>query len=121
MSTICWRIGEAPTSWPVFRSCRLSFEIVAHAKTIAVTNSANATSAWRLSAVGDTASMITDAQITIDRMPTPEIGLFDAPMRPAMYPQTPAMMKPTISTNGTDINVKLNALGARTVDFANVK
>ena len=44
MSAICCRIGEAPTSWPVFRSCRLSFEIVAHAKTIAVTKSANATS-----------------------------------------------------------------------------
>src|SRR6187397_695981 len=29
ISAICWRIGEAPTSCPVFRSCRLSFEIVA--------------------------------------------------------------------------------------------
>ena len=56
MSAICWRIGDAPTSWPVFRSCRLSFEIVAQAKTIAVTNSANATSAGRVSAVGGTAS-----------------------------------------------------------------
>ena len=48
MSAICWRIGDAPTSWPVFRSCRLSFEIVAQANTIAVTNSANATSAGRV-------------------------------------------------------------------------
>src|SRR5437763_9934468 len=41
--SICWRIGEAPTSWPVLRSCRLSFEIVAQAKTIAVMKSAKAT------------------------------------------------------------------------------
>ena len=47
MSAICWRIGDAPTSWPVLRSCRLSFEIVAHAKTIDVTKSAKATSAGR--------------------------------------------------------------------------
>ncbi len=84
MSAICWRIGEAPTSWPVFRSCRLSFEIVAQAKTIAVTKSAKATSAGRVSVVGGTASTSIDAQITIDRMPTPEIGLFEAPMSPAM-------------------------------------
>jgi len=62
----------------------LSFEIVAHAKTIAVTNSAKATSAGRVSGVGDTASTSTDAHSTIDRMPTPEIGLFEAPMSPAM-------------------------------------
>src|ERR1700737_797960 len=94
--------------------------MVAHAKTIAVTNSAKATSAWRVSTVGDTASVIKEAQITIDKMPTPEIGLFDAPMRPAMYPQTPAMMNPTINTNGTAISVSLSALGASTVAFANV-
>ena len=84
ISAICWRIGEAPTSWPVLRSCRLSFEIVAHAKTIAVMNSANATSAGRVASVGVTAITSSDAQITIDRIPTPEIGLFDAPIRPAM-------------------------------------
>ena len=44
MSATCCRHGEAPTSWPVLRSCRLSFEIVAHANTMAVTKSANATS-----------------------------------------------------------------------------
>ena len=84
MSAICWRIGDAPTSWPVLRSCRLSFEIVAQANTIDVMNSANATSAVRLSAVGGTATTRIDAQSTIDRMPMPEIGLFDAPISPAM-------------------------------------
>ena len=64
--------------------------------------------------------MITDAAMTIERMPTPEIGLFEAPIRPAMYPLTPAMMNPTTSTNGTAISVSLSALGASTVDFANV-
>src|SRR5207248_8482790 len=97
-----------------------SFEMVAQAKTMAVTKSANATSGWRFSAVGVTASASTDAQTTIDRMPTPEIGLFDAPIRPAMYPHTPAMTKPMINTNGTAINVSLSAFGASTVERANV-
>ncbi len=84
MSAICWRRGDAPTSWPVFRSCRLSFEIVAHAKTMAVTNSANATSAGCTLAAGRSTITSTLDPMTIARMPTPEIGLFDAPMRPAM-------------------------------------
>src|SRR5439155_24214128 len=84
MSATCCRIGEAPTNWPVLRSCKLSFEIVAQANTIAVTKSAKATSAGRVSGVGDMATTSTDAQMTIDRIPTPEIGLFDAPMRPAI-------------------------------------
>ena len=33
---------------------------------------------------------------TTDRMPTPEIGLLDAPMRPAMYPHTDAITTPAI-------------------------
>ena len=76
MSAICWRMGDAPTSWPVFRSCRLSFEIVAHAKTIAVMKRAKATRAGLVSGDGETASVKTDAQRTIERMPTPEMGLF---------------------------------------------
>ena len=114
-------MGEAPTSWPVFRSCRLSFEIVAHAKTIAVMKSAHATRAGRVSGVGGTAITNADAHSTTERMPTPEIGLFEAPMRPAMYPQIPAMRKPPIRTNGTAISVSGTALGASDVDFANVK
>jgi hypothetical protein len=98
----------------------LSFEIVAQAKTIAVTNSANATSACRVSTVGDTASVTSDAQTTMDRMPTPDSGLFDAPMRPAMYPETLAMTNPITSTNGTAISVSDTALGASTDDRANV-
>src|SRR6185295_3061329 len=121
MSAICWRIGEAPTSWPVFKSCKLSFEIVAHAKTIAVTKSAKATSAGRVSGVGDTARMIVEAHSTIDRIPTPEIGLFEAPMSPAMYPQIPAMRKPAISTIGTAISVSLVARELSTDERAKVK
>src|SRR5919201_994299 len=94
--------------------------MVAQAKTIAVTKSANATSGALVSAEGDTASASADAQITIDRMPTPEIGLFEAPISPAMYPQMPAMRKPTKSTNGTAITVSVSALPASTVDRAKV-
>ena len=84
MSAICWRIGDAPTSCPVFRSCRLSFEMVAHANTIAVTNKAKATSTGRESAVSGTTLARMEAQMTMARMPTPEMGLFDAPISPAM-------------------------------------
>ena len=62
----------------------MSFEIVAQAKTMAVTKRAKATSVCRVAVVGDTATVSSDAQSTIDRMPTPEIGLFEAPMSPAM-------------------------------------
>jgi hypothetical protein len=62
----------------------LSFEIVAHANTMAVTNRANAISAGAVSGDGSRNSTSTVANVTIERMPTPEIGLFDAPMRPAM-------------------------------------
>src|SRR4029077_195544 len=74
---ICCRIGDAPTSWPVLRSCKLSFEIVAQANTIAVMKSEKATNGACVCAVGATTSTTSDAQITIDRMPTPEIGLFE--------------------------------------------
>src|SRR5580658_7605646 len=43
-ATCCFH-GVASTSWPVFRSCRLLFAMVATANTMAVTNKANATSA----------------------------------------------------------------------------
>src|SRR5256885_13169859 len=62
--------------------------------------------------------MIVDAHNPIERIPTPEIGLFDAPMSPAMYPQIPAIRNPAISTNGTAISVRLSALGASTVERA---
>ena len=42
------------------------------------------TSGMRVSAVGGTTRMSADAQSTIDRIPTPEIGLFEAPINPAM-------------------------------------
>src|SRR5256885_13530744 len=94
--------------------------MVAQANTIAVTNSASATSAGRVSGVGFTATMIADAQSTIEMIPTPEMGLLDAPISPAMYPATAAIRKPPINTNGTAIIVRLNASVVNTVDFANV-
>ncbi len=45
ISAICCAQGAAPTSWPVFRSCRLSLEVVAAAKTMESVNSAKAISA----------------------------------------------------------------------------
>ena len=53
-------------------------------KKLKVTPDANATSAVLVSAVGGTATTSAVAHTTTDRMPTPEIGLFDAPMSPAM-------------------------------------
>src|ERR1041385_1213046 len=82
--------------------------------------SAKATSAGRLSAVGLMATISADAQSTIERMPTPEIGLFEAPIKPAMNPQIAAIRNPPSSTNGIAINVSVIALGASTVDFAKV-
>src|SRR6185503_9048964 len=120
MRAICCRIGDAPTSWPVFRSCRLSLEIVAQAKMIATMNSANATRAVRFASDGDIVSARIEANVTIDRIPTPEIGLFDAPISPAMYPQMPAIRNPTTSTTGTASSVSLTALGASTVELAKV-
>src|SRR5687768_5072608 len=95
--------------------------MVAHANTIAVMNNANATIADCVAGAGGTARISTDAKSTIDRMPTPEIGLFDAPINPAMYPQIPAIMNPPNNTNGTAISVSVPACGARTVARAKLK
>ena len=84
-SATCWRHGVASTSWPVFRSWRLLLEMVATPKMMAVTNKAKATSDLVASplACGKSAARISEMPST-ERMPTPEIGLFDAPIRPAM-------------------------------------
>ena len=52
---------------------------------IAVTNRAKATSdfVWSPLTPGNSAARISEIPST-DRMPTPEIGLFDAPISPAM-------------------------------------
>ena len=84
-SATCCRHGVAPTSWPVLRSWRLLFEIVATPNTTAVTNSAKATSDLDRVAAGVREQHREDQRnADTDRMPTPEIGLFDAPIRPAM-------------------------------------
>ena len=81
----CWRHGVASTSWPVFRSWRLSFEMTATAKTMPVINSAKATiegsAGMPKSCIAP--SIRTDAT-RMARMPTPETGLFDEPIRPAI-------------------------------------
>ena len=96
-SATCCRHGVASTSWPVFKSCRLLFEIVATPNTTAVTNNAKATSDLDASplACGKIMARISEMPTT-DRMPTPEIGLFDAPIRPAIYPHTDAITTPAI-------------------------
>src|ERR1700758_1750645 len=82
----CCRQGEAFTSWPVFKSCRLSFDMVATEKTIAVTNNEKATRAddpaeprsiWAINIITN------EAQIPA-KIPTPESGLWEEPMRPAI-------------------------------------
>ena len=81
----CCRQGVAPTSWPVFKSWRLSLEIVATPNTTDVTNKAKATSAWVASGPAPGKSKARMIAIpSTERIPTPEMGLFDAPMSPAM-------------------------------------
>lgn len=84
-ATCCFH-GVAPTSWPVLRSWRLSFEIVAIQNTIADVNSVYAISAVFSSVVEPrpcTARMATAVMTTTSR-PTPDTGEFDEPIRPAM-------------------------------------
>ena len=54
------------------------------AKTMAVANSANATSAFCASTAGCATATNTIELNRMARMPTPEIGEFDAPISPAM-------------------------------------
>ena len=42
-------------------------------------------------------------------MPTEEIGEFDEPINPAMYPQTEAMMSPMTRMNSTEMTMSVNA------------
>ena len=85
ISENCCRHGVAPTSCPVLRSWRLSFEMVATPNTTAVTNKAKATSAlvWSAPAPGNSSERMIAIPST-ERIPTPEMGLFDAPISPAM-------------------------------------
>ena len=41
---------------------------------------------------------ISSEAMTMARMPTPDTGLFDEPIRPAMYPQMAATAKPISTT-----------------------
>ena len=82
---VCCRQGVAWTSWPVFRSCRLSLAMTATAKTIAVTIRAKAItdgSAGRPASCS-TPSISREA-MTMARMPTPDTGLFEEPISPAI-------------------------------------
>ena len=79
----CWRHGAAPTSWPVFKSCRLLLELQATANRIAVMKSAIATRGFAAMA-GEKTAPGTSAVPTTARMPTPEMGLLEEPIRPAM-------------------------------------
>ncbi|CFE02976.1 Uncharacterised protein [Bordetella pertussis] len=88
-SATCWRQGVAPTSQPVLRSCRLSFEMEATATTAEVVKIARAMPICSPCGVASRpsprwmASMSSDTS-TIATMPTPEIGLVDEPISPAM-------------------------------------
>ncbi|MNE76535.1 hypothetical protein D3C80_1727770 [compost metagenome] len=82
---VCWRQGVASTNWPVLRSCRLSLAITATAKTTAVTIRAKATTDGSAGtpAMASTPSISSEAMM-MARMPTPDTGLFDEPISPAM-------------------------------------
>ncbi len=85
-SATCCFHGVASTSWPVFRSCRLSLATVAAAMMTEVTNSVNATSAGPALAgsIGLTPSATSSAAEMTTMMPTPDSGLLLEPIRPAM-------------------------------------
>jgi len=74
--------------------------MVATPNVTAAANNVNATRAGdsSSSALPNT-SLIPTAATNTTRMPTPEIGLFDEPIRPAMYPQTAAITRPMTKMN----------------------
>ena len=82
-ATCCFQ-GVAPTSWPVLRSWRLSLEIVAIPKTMAVVNKVKATSVAVSAGSWEPTTDTIRAAVMATKMPTPEIGLLEAPIRPAM-------------------------------------
>ncbi len=85
-SASCCFHGVASTSWPVFRSCRLLLAMVATANTIAVTNSAKATSDFSplTGTLARRPSTSSSAAPITTRMPMPESGLLEEPISPAM-------------------------------------
>src|SRR3569833_1829134 len=96
----CWRHGAAPTSWPVFRSCRLLLELQATANRMLVIKSAPATmgydpwpakSSTRHKAVPVTA-----------RIPTPKKKQKEKPNKPAKKPQMADTKKPPAKTRGIE-------------------
>src|SRR5580698_4190073 len=100
-ATCCFQ-GVAPTSWPVFKSCKLSFAIVATHNRIAVTNNEYATSACPSATTFEPASASSnnDAPITA-RIAKPETGLFEEPINPAIYPHAAATANPATTTYAT--------------------
>ena len=85
INATCCRHGVASTNWPVFRSCKLSFEIVAIPNTTAAVNSVYATKAGAfVSCSFPVTTLMSSAEANTTMMPTPEIGEFEAPINPAM-------------------------------------
>src|SRR6201984_3866051 len=82
----CCRQGVAFTSWPVFKSCRLSFDMVGTEKTIAVTNNEKATRAddpAEPRSIWATNIITNEAPITA-KIQTPESGLLEEPVNTAV-------------------------------------
>src|SRR5438876_9511032 len=88
-SATCCFHGVASSNWPVLRSCRLLFAIAATLKITAVVKSAKAIR--DLPASGDTYGFTpntrSNAAPITTKMPMPDNGLLDEPIKPAMYPQ----------------------------------
>ena len=84
-ATCCFQ-GVASTSCPVLRSCRLLFAIAATLKMTAVVKRANAIRALFASGetYGFTPRTSSNAAPITTRMPMPESGLLDEPIKPAM-------------------------------------
>ncbi len=82
----CCLDGVASTNWPVLRSCRLLLAIAATVNTTDVTSKANATSPFSLPGAisGLMPNTSSSAAPMTTRMPMPDSGLFDDPIRPAM-------------------------------------
>lgn len=109
-ATCCFQ-GVAPTKYPVFKSCKLSFEIAAVATITLVVKIAKAIA--NLESIGSSNKFAPKSKITKDETiipisPIPEIGLEEDPTSPAIYPQAAATKKP-IKTE-TKVPTKANKI-----------
>src|SRR5215468_7786939 len=115
MSATCCFHGVASTSCPVLRSCKLLLAIAATLITTAVVKSANAMSDLLASGptYGFTPMTSSNAAPITTKMPMPDNGLFEEPIKPAIYPQTAETKKLINTTYATPPMVSVTTCAPR--------